>query len=74
MRPTAAAISARALVLKHEGDASGASREAAIARTYWKDADSDLSELKLLSEVAASTSMSSREARESLLRPDGGSP
>lgn len=37
-----------ALVLRHQGDAPGAAREAEAARRYWRDADPDLPELKLL--------------------------
>lgn len=44
---------ALALVLEHQGDASGAGRERAAARGYWRDADSDLAELQQLSATAS---------------------
>ena len=37
---------AKALVLRHQGDAAGAARESDLAREYWRDADRDLRELK----------------------------
>ena len=42
---------ARALVLQQRGDQAGAAREFAAARLAWRDADPDLSELKLLPAV-----------------------
>ena len=39
---------ALALVLRHKGDAAGASRESDIARSEWRDADPGLPELKEL--------------------------
>ena len=41
----------RLLVLRQQGDAGGAASEAALARRYWSDADSDLPELKQLADV-----------------------
>ncbi len=45
-RRTAEATCARALVLQHQGDETGALREVEAARGHWKDADPDLPELK----------------------------
>lgn len=42
---------ATALVAKNAGDADQAKSAAASARTYWKDADKDLPELRLLSKL-----------------------
>jgi tetratricopeptide (TPR) repeat protein len=44
---------ATALVLQHKGDLAAARREIQEARRYWKDADSDLPELKSMTAVAA---------------------
>ena len=41
-----------ALVLKQKGDSAGALRELQAAKRYWKDADPDLSELKVMGHVA----------------------
>lgn len=43
---------ATALVLQHKGDDAGALREIKEAKRYWKDADTDLAELKAMNEVA----------------------
>jgi hypothetical protein len=39
---------AQALVLEHRGDTAGYEREIAAARRYWRAADPDLAERKLL--------------------------
>jgi tetratricopeptide (TPR) repeat protein len=41
----------RALVLRHQGDAAGAAREAETARRHWRDADRDLPEWKQLADL-----------------------
>ena len=37
-----------ALILRHKGDDAGVAREVEAMRRYWRDADSDLPELKEL--------------------------
>ena len=41
-----------ALVLQNKSDRVGAHREVEAARQYWKDADSDLPELKAMDKIA----------------------
>jgi tetratricopeptide (TPR) repeat protein len=49
-----------ALVLRRQGDATGAAREIEAARRYWRDADRDLPELKTMAEQDAPQRGSSR--------------
>ena len=46
---------AHALVLQHQGDDAGAKKEIAAAKRYWRDADGDLTELRALGEMGASS-------------------
>jgi hypothetical protein len=51
---------ALALVAQHSGDVEVMQREAASARTYWKDADRDLLELTQLRKLEARTRLTQR--------------
>jgi hypothetical protein len=44
-----------ALVLEQRNDAAGEKRELAEARRFWRDADSDLPELKLIATAIGSS-------------------
>jgi hypothetical protein len=44
---------AMALVLDHDGDTEGVTRELSAAKRYWQDADRDLAELRAIEELSA---------------------